>query len=90
MRFSTSVITKEPLLPGLSAMQYERTPSMGGKFGGGAACRGFAPAPPRFNALMPLPIGRTLNLGESGPESRITFPQGRYSACRVAMPSISG
>ena len=57
MRFSTSVITKEPLLPGLSAMQYERTPSMGGKFGGGAACRGFAPAPPRFNAFVPLPIG---------------------------------
>ena len=27
---------------GSSAMQYERTPSSGGKFGGSAACRGFA------------------------------------------------
>src|SRR6516162_9692012 len=35
----------------LSAMQYERTPSNGGKVGGGLAYGGFAPSPPGFIAL---------------------------------------
>ena len=57
----------------------------------GAACRGFAPAPPGFNALVPLPIGgfceqmekrgcRSIPLNRSRPLSRRSgcFPAWPY------------
>src|ERR1017187_5894853 len=38
-------------------MHYESAPLLEQKAMGNAACGGFAPAPPGFSALMPLPIG---------------------------------
>src|ERR1017187_9951501 len=40
------------------SMHYERAPVLQEEgWVAGAACGGFAPAPPGFNALVPLPIG---------------------------------
>jgi hypothetical protein len=36
---------------------YERAPCLEGSFGVCMACGGFAPAPPGFSAVVPLPIG---------------------------------
>src|SRR5215469_7888936 len=71
-------------------MQYERTPSLEGKFGGGAACRGFGPAPPRFNALVPLPIGSFCEQIANGGCRSIPLdrsrPLSRRSGCFSAWP----
>ena len=42
---------------GTIPMHYERAPVLQQEGMGGEACGGFAPAPPGFNALVPLPIG---------------------------------
>ena len=47
---------KIELLTSGQITHYQRRPVFEGSFGAEAACGGFAPAPPGFSALMPLPM----------------------------------
>src|ERR1039457_6285609 len=72
-------------------MHYERAP-VPQKEGwvAGAACGGFAPAPPGFNALVPLPIGSFCEQMAKGGCRSIPLdrsrPLSRRSGCFPAWP----
>jgi hypothetical protein len=68
----------------VKTMHYERAPVLQKEaFVAGATCRGFAPAPPGFSALVPLPI-RTLceQIAEGGCRS---IPPGSVEATESAL-----
>jgi hypothetical protein len=75
----------------LLTMHYERAPVLQEEgWVAGAACGGFAPAPPGFNALVPLPIGSFCKqMAKKGcrsiPLDR-SRPQSRRSGCFPAWP----
>ena len=79
---------------------YERAPFLVGSLDAGAVCGGFAPAPPGFSALVPLPIGslceqivkggcRSIPLHRSRPLSRRSgcFPAWPYSIYSIPLDS---
>ena len=69
-------------------MHYESEPLLEQKAMGNAACGGFAPAPPGFSALMPLPIGslckQTAKRGCRG------IPPGSVEASEAALGLLPG
>src|ERR1700739_5150538 len=71
-------------------MHYESAPVLRQVGMGDEACGGFAPAPPGFNALMPLPIGSFYKQTAKGGCRSIPLhrsrPLSRRSGCVPALP----
>gem|GEM_PF-4541928 len=71
-------------------MHYESAPVLRQVGMGDEACGGFAPAPPGFNALMPLPIGSFYKQTAKGGCRSIPLhrsrPLSRRSGCFPVLP----
>jgi hypothetical protein len=81
---------KIELLTSGQITHYQRRPVFEGSFGAEAACGGFAPAPPGFSALMPLPMRALCQQTDERGMRSIPLdrsrPLSRRSGCFPALP----